>query len=134
MTLDEVSSQAVAYFERSLEVDPFAGLPVTQVGSGKRLWSGLNIKLDAWNRNDREAATVDRHALAQFQRVAGRSVRAKRSSVGGLPASRSTLSIRPSPSTNPVNTAAILPVWLDQHYGSTVRSGLESNAPATTDN
>ena len=69
MTLDEVSAEAVAHFECAFEVDAIAGLLVAEVGSRQRFGAGLDLKFLFAQRDDGEAAAVDRDALAQFQWV-----------------------------------------------------------------
>ncbi len=106
MALDEMASQAVAHFQGPLEVDTIAGSPIAQVGSGQGLGPGLDLEAGAGDCDDRQAAAVDRHALAQFQRLAaGQIPPVDRQAAARL--SSTTRSTRPSPSTNPVNTSRL---------------------------
>ena len=75
MTLDEMPSQAVADLQRPLEVDAIAGLRVSQVGAGQGLGPGLDLEVVRRGGDDRQAAAVDRHALAEFQRLAAGQAR-----------------------------------------------------------
>ena len=76
MTLDKMSAQAVAHFQRPLEVDAIAGLLVSQVGSGQGLRARPGPRtVVAGGRDDGQAAAVHRHAFAEFQRLAAGQAR-----------------------------------------------------------
>ena len=80
-----------------------------EVGAGQGLGSRLDVESFAVGRDDRQAATVDGHALAEHQRLDGREFRPGDREAPARPL-RDVSSIRPSPSTNPVNTSGPLPV------------------------
>ena len=68
MTLNKMAAQPIANPEGSLKVDPVAGSPVAQISAEQGLRPCLDLKPLAFAGNDREAATVDRDALADRQR------------------------------------------------------------------
>ena len=106
--LDEMAAQAVADPERPLEVDAVAGSLVAQVGAEQGLRPRLDLEPLALGGHDGQAAAVDRHALADRQRLGPARARP---GVNRLPAfSSTTRSTRPSTSTSPVNTLRT-PPW-----------------------
>ena len=103
MTLNEMSSQAIADLERPLKVHLITGFLLAQVGTGQGFRSGLDLKC-----GPEAAMTVRQQPLTAMLSPSTSGSTAGKSgqmSVRRRPEfSSTTCSILPSPATNPVNT------------------------------